>query len=176
MDAYASAPAGFMRFCKANPADCQPDTNPRYVILDAARMRDLNTVNMDVNDSLFFNTDLAGRDVWQYPIDGYADCEDYALEKRKRLMDLGWPASSLLITMAEKRSETVNAWRYHVVLTVRTAQGDYVLDNEIRPAVSWDKAARLYRFMLIQTPQDPQIWATVNGHQNASIDSGTRVR
>ena len=28
---------------------------------------------------------------WNYPDDGYGDCEDYALEKRKLLMQAGWP-------------------------------------------------------------------------------------
>lgn len=176
--AYTSAPDAFMAFCKKHPQDCKGTETVRYVVLDATRMRDLNTVNMDVNDTYFFNTDLQGRDSWDYASagDGYADCEDYALEKRKRLMELGWPSSALLLTMAERRNETLAAWRYHVVLTVRTAQGDYVLDNDIRPAVSWDKAARLYRFMTMQSPSDPKLWVAVDSQHNASIDSPVIVR
>lgn len=171
-----NTPKAFLQFCQRHPEDCMPSNAPRYVVLDAIRMRDLNTVNMDVNDSLFFNTDLAGRDTWEYPQDGYADCEDYALEKRRRLMDLGWPASTLLLTMAEKKNEELEAWRHHVVLTVRTAQGDYVLDNEIRPAVSWDKAARLYRFTIMQSAYDPRVWVQVDDRRNASVDSASTIR
>jgi len=158
---YTAAPRGYLNFCERNPRDCQPEPLAKPVQLTAGRMRQLNTVNMDVNDSLFFNTDLQGRDKWEYPTDGYGDCEDYVMEKRRRLIELGWPASALLITMAERPNEELAAWRHHVFLTVRTAQGDYILDNDIRPAVSWDKAARLYRFTMMQTPGQPKLWALV---------------
>lgn len=154
---YTSAPKAFLDFCQRHPADCKssPIAPPS---LNAARMRELNLTNMDVNASYTYNTDLPSRDTWQYPNDGFADCEDYALTKRKHLMDLGWPASSLLITIVEKKSEKISAWRTHAVLTVRTAQGDYILDNEISPAISWDKAAKLYNFVMMQSPQNPKLW------------------
>ena len=28
---------------------------------------------------------------WSYPDDGYGDCEDYVLLKRRMLMQAGWP-------------------------------------------------------------------------------------
>lgn len=159
--AYISAPKGFIDFCKRHPEDCKPAPISRPT-LNTNRMRELNVTNMDVNDTYAYNTDLPGRDIWQYPTDGYADCEDYALTKRRHLMDLGWPASSLLITIVEKKAETVPAWRIHAVLTVRTAQGDYILDNELSPAVSWDKAERLYKFIMMQSPQNPILWTRIN--------------
>ncbi len=33
------------------------------------------------------------REFWAYPQAGYGDCEDFALEKRRRLIALGWPKS-----------------------------------------------------------------------------------
>src|SRR5262245_16149374 len=62
--AYTAAPEAFLKFCKAHPGDCKPDTAMagRFVLLDAARMRELNTVNTDVNGYYIFNTDLRGRD------------------------------------------------------------------------------------------------------------------
>ena len=174
---FIAAPTAFLAFCKRHPSDCTPDPAPRYVWLDATRMRDLNTTNMDVNDSLMFNTDLPGHDTWDYPgADGYGDCEDYALEKRRRLMALGWPESSLLLALAQVKGEEIEAWKYHVVLVARTAQGDYMLDDGIRPAVPWRDAAELYTFISMQTPENPQIWANINQSRNASIDSGSIVR
>ena len=37
---------------------------------------------------------------WSLPTDGYGDCEDYVLMKRKMLIDAGWPREALLITVA----------------------------------------------------------------------------
>lgn len=159
---YAPTPKGFLDFCTRHPDDCAQTQITPPLKLNTARMRELNVTNMDINDTYQFNTDLPGRDIWQYPTDGFADCEDYALTKRKHLMDLGWPPSSLLITIVEKKAETVPAWRIHAVLTVRTAQGDYILDNEIRPAVPWHTASRLYDFIMMQSPENPKLWTYVN--------------
>lgn len=159
---YVPAPKGFLNFCTRHPEDCAQHPIAPLPTLNAARMRELNLTNMDINDTYQFNTDLPGRDIWQYPTDGYADCEDYALTKRKHLMDLGWPPSSLLLTIVEKKSETVPAWRVHAVLTVRTAQGDYILDNELSPAVPWHTAARLYDFIMIQSPTSPKLWTRIH--------------
>ena len=63
-------------------------------------------------------------DVWALPTSGKGDCEDFALLKRKMLIERGWPVSSLAITVgATAQGEA------HAVLTVSTDRGDYVLDN-----------------------------------------------
>jgi len=36
---------------------------------------------------------------WSYPDDGYGDCEDYALLKRRMLIEAGWPREALLLTL-----------------------------------------------------------------------------
>jgi predicted transglutaminase-like cysteine proteinase len=61
---------------------------------------------------------------WTYPDLGMGDCEDYVLLKRRKLMELGWPQSALLITVV--RDENGEG---HAILTVRTTRGDYILDN-----------------------------------------------
>lgn len=158
---YVTAPKGFVDFCKRHPDDCKP-APVKPPALNTARMRELNITNMDINDSYKFNTDLPGRDIWQYPTDGFADCEDYALTKRKHLMDLGWPPSSLLMTIVEKKGEKISTWRIHAVLTVRTDKGDYILDSELSPAVSWQAASRLYNFVMMQSPENPKLWTRVH--------------
>ena len=62
------------------------------------------------------------------------------------------------ITIAAKRDEPLPQYRTHAFLTARTDKGDYVLDNDIRPVVSWDKAARLYDFMMMQSEMNPVLW------------------
>ena len=54
------------------------------------------------------------------------DCEDYALLKRHTLIRKGWPVGSLLLTVV--RDEKGEG---HAVLTARTKQGDFILDNKI---------------------------------------------
>jgi len=40
-------------------------------------------------------------DRWDYPSDGKGDCEDYALFKRKILIEEGFPRQALLMTVVK---------------------------------------------------------------------------
>mgnify|MGYP003385942884 CR=1 FL=1 len=175
-DAYVSAPAEFLDFCNRYPEDCLPPSNGiSRVNLDASHMRDLNVTNSDVNDTIFFNSDVDTVDYWDYPQDNIGDCEDFVIEKRKRLMDRGWPEDSLLITLVNKRVPDYAGRTGHAVLTVRTAQGDYVLDNDIRSAVPWTAAMRVFEPVMMQTQMDPKVWATVKPVTvpRRDVDSGS---
>ena len=55
---------------------------------------------------------------WSYPDDGYGDCEDYVLLKRRLLAARGFPESTLLITVVRDENN-----EGHAVLTVRTDRG-----------------------------------------------------
>ena len=73
---------------------------------------------------------------WNYPDDGYGDCEDYVLLKRRMLMQAGWPREALLITVVrDKKGDG------HAVLTVKTNRGEFVLDNQSSqdPALEHDR-------------------------------------
>jgi predicted transglutaminase-like cysteine proteinase len=107
------------------------------VRLTEERFDELRRVNREVNRAIRPMTDLAlygETDRWTRPI-AFAgvivggDCEDYALEKRARLLALGWPMEAL-------RLVTVHApgVGLHAVLVVNTDRGDFVLDNlQARP-------------------------------------------
>ena len=90
--------------------------------------RDLVRVNKWVNETIKPITDMDHWGViekWSLPTDGYGDCEDYVLLKRKMLIDAGWPREALLITVVrDKKGEG------HAVLTVKTDKGEFVLDNQ----------------------------------------------
>jgi predicted transglutaminase-like cysteine proteinase len=122
------AAAGFVltafTVLQAAPASAKP---ARQVPLTPERMAQLQQVNSYVNSTVTEVSDMEqyGReDVWMLPTSGKGDCEDFALLKRKMLIERGWPASALAISVgATSRGEA------HAVLTVATAHGEYVLDN-----------------------------------------------
>ncbi len=97
------------------------------VALTPERMAQLQQVNSHVNSTIVEMSDMEqyGReDVWALPTSGKGDCEDFALLKRKMLVERGWPASALSVTVgATAQGEA------HAVLTVSTDRGQYVLDN-----------------------------------------------
>ncbi len=71
----------------------------------------------------------------ELPDDGYGDCEDYVLLKRRMLMQAGWPREALLITVVRDRNNDG-----HAVLTVKTNRGEFILDNQTtRPALEQDR-------------------------------------
>ena len=123
------APIGWVEFCADNAAQCQgAPTQPRDIVMSQAAWRDLVKVNRWVNETVKPLTDQEHWGViekWSLPTDGYGDCEDYVLLKRKMLIDAGWPREALLITVVrDKKGEG------HAVLTVKTDKGEFVLDNQ----------------------------------------------
>ena len=104
-----------------------PSATPAGVTLTPERMAELQQVNDHVNSTIVEVSDMEqyGReDVWTLPTSGKGDCEDFALLKRKLLMQRGWPASALSIAIGQ-----TSQGEPHAVLIVRTAQGELVLDN-----------------------------------------------
>jgi predicted transglutaminase-like cysteine proteinase len=97
------------------------------VVLTPARMAELQQINGHVNSTIVEVSDMEqyGReDVWTLPTSGKGDCEDFALLKRKLLVQRGWPASALSISVGMTAQGEP-----HAVLIAATASGEYVLDN-----------------------------------------------
>ena len=116
------APIGWVEFCADNPGECRGGASqPRDIVMSQTAWRDLVRVNRWVNETVKPMTDMDHWGViekWSLPTDGYGDCEDYVLMKRKMLIDAGWPREALLITVVrDKKGEG------HAVLTVKTRQG-----------------------------------------------------
>lgn len=83
-------------------------------------------VNWLVNTKIEYRTDLDNynkAEFWQ-AAEQSGDCEDYALAKRKMLLDMG--VDPKLVKLATAWVETEG---YHAVLIVSTTSGDFVLDN-----------------------------------------------
>ena len=125
--------------------------------------RDLLRVNKWVNETIKPITDMDHWGViekWSLPTDGYGDCEDYVLLKRKMLIDAGWPREALLITVVrDKKGEG------HAVLTVKTDKGEFVLDNQNENVVAWTETG--YRFVKRQSQSDPNVWVSLGDSRPA---------
>ncbi|MCX7305564.1 MAG: transglutaminase-like cysteine peptidase [Hyphomicrobiales bacterium] len=156
-----SQPIGHYEFCKANPAECNTrlrDDGPEH--MTGTLWREIAAVSAAVNAAVkpVNDIDLYGKDeVWAYPV-GAGDCEDYVLEKRRDLMREGLSLSNLLITVVRKPDG-----EGHAVLTVRTDQGDYILDNLTDAVRLWNETG--YRFLKRQASNHTGRWVTIREAQ-----------
>jgi len=152
------APIGWVEFCVEHPVECkvQPST-PRDVVLSNKAWTDLTRINKWVNENVKPMTDMDHWGVvekWSYPDDGYGDCEDYALLKRRMLMQAGWPREALLITVVrDKKGEG------HAVLTVKSDKGEFILDNQEERILLWSETS--YRYVKRQSQTDPNRWVAL---------------
>lgn len=136
--------------CRATPDVCAGDKAPGTAPFTAGTgdVDRLMAVNVDVNRAITPRQDAA--DHWT-PGALVGDCEEYALEKRRRLMDLGWAPSQLLIAVAEDPDQGP-----HAVLIARTNMGDLVLDNLTDEILPWNRT-RL-SFVARQSAKLPAMW------------------
>lgn len=151
------APLGWVEFCHNSPRDCATRGPLRDVTLTSQSWNELVRVNKTVNARIRPMTDLEHFGViekWSFPDDGYGDCEDYVLLKRKILMDMGWPSGALLVTVVRDQKGDG-----HAVLTVKTDRGDLILDNQNEEIVQWSDAN--YRFVKRQSQTDPNVWVSL---------------
>ena len=161
----ARPPIGWVQFCADRPHECEvAPTMPRDVVLSTKAWKDLVRINSKVNENIKPMTDLDHYGVvekWTYPDDGYGDCEDYVLLKRRMLMDAGWPREALLITVVRDGKGDG-----HAVLTVRTDRGEFILDNQNAAVVPWYESG--YRFVKRQSQSDPNVWISLGDQSRAS--------
>jgi predicted transglutaminase-like cysteine proteinase len=165
------APIGWIEFCAGNRREC--DTRPmeaRDVVMTPTAWRDLVRVNNWVNSKIRPLTDMehwGTVERWSYPDDGYGDCEDYVLLKRRMLMQAGWPRQALLITVVrDQRGDG------HAVLTVKTDKGEFVLDNQNEEVLLWSETS--YRFVKRQSQNDPNVWVALGDNRPAALTATSR--
>lgn len=146
-------PNAFANFCDAYSDQCNGTGAAEPIALDGDRWADLQEVNRRVNAHITPQNDAPGADTWSLGVDR-GDCDDYAVEKRKELLDRGWPSAALLLAVAYLPDGTP-----HLVLTARTDRGDLVLDNLKARIVSADKTG--YRWVAHQSTVHPRLWTIV---------------
>jgi len=153
--ATTRAPIGWLEFCVEYKTACKTrPSSPRDIVLTPKVWSDMVKVNNWVNDNIKPITDLEHWGVverWNYPDDGYGDCEDYVLLKRRMLIKAGWPREALLITVVrDKKGDG------HAVLTVKTNHGEFVLDNQSTQVLPWNMTG--YHFVKRQSQANPNKW------------------
>jgi len=150
-------PIGHAYFCQQLPQECSVKSRAtKAPTLTRKKWRDLLEVNSHSNRVVQPVTDQEYYGVeehWTYP-KSFGDCEDYVLLKRYMLMQRGWPASSLLITVVKQPNGDG-----HAVLTVRTDRGDFILDNLEAKVKRWDKTA--YRYLKRQSVKHTGKWTKI---------------
>lgn len=152
-------PYGWADFCGRRPEECRVEAlMPADVALTAKTMRVMKHINSAVNAAIepVSNMDHWGTmlDHWDYPTDGKGDCKIYALEKRKLLLEQGFPRQAVLMTIV--RDLDGNG---HTILTVKTDKGDFILDNMVEEIRAWDATG--YRFVKRQSQSDPNVWVSI---------------
>ena len=152
-----SIPIGHSEFCKTHRSEC--GANRRVVdveVLTEARWQSLIAINDRMNRDIVPVTDAdlyRVEEFWTYP-DGYGDCEDIALAKRRELIAEGWDASTLLMAVVrEKNGEG------HAVLMVRTDRGDLVLDNQDGMVRVWTDTP--YQYIKRQSQRNAAEWVDI---------------
>jgi len=148
---------GWADFCRREAAECTIDlSEPAVIPLTVAVWRTLRSVNARVNGRIKPMTDQAHWglvDRWDFPDDGFGDCEDYQLLKRRMLAERGLPRRALLMTVVIDETN-----EGHAVLTVRTDQGDFILDNKTDEIRSWKRVP--YSFVK-RAGQDGAAWVSL---------------
>lgn len=156
--APTSQPIGHYEFCRAHSQECSIASARRSrVALTAESWNQLTAVNAAVNLGFEQTTDqeLFGvPELWDYPLRA-GDCEDLVLEKRRRLIDGGWPVGSLLVTVVRQRNG-----EGHAVLTALTDRGDLVLDNLEPRVLVWSDTD--LTFVKRQSEYNTGRWTAIN--------------
>jgi predicted transglutaminase-like cysteine proteinase len=153
-----SIPVGAAQFCASNPRECGANADPvATMTLDDQRWAELLATNSDMNTSITPITDqdlYQVAEYWTYPDNGYGDCEDIALAKRRDLIARGWPASTLLMAVVRQKNG-----EGHAVLMVRTDRGDLVLDNQDSMIRLWTDSP--YHFLKRQSQANSAQWVDI---------------
>ena len=161
-------PVGHYEFCQRLPGECRQIT-PKGVPIELTRKlwAKIIEVNNGVNVQVKPKTDMENygiEDYWTFPDNGFGDCEDYALEKRRRLMSAGVPAGDLLLTVPRLPNGDG-----HAVLTVRTSLGEFILDNLESRVLSFTETD--YTYLKRQSSENSGVWVTINEGGEAPVAS-----
>jgi predicted transglutaminase-like cysteine proteinase len=148
------APMPYVMFCISYPDECRFDKENAGVVLSQEKLAELRSVNRHVNSAIRPKADHSIRRMWHLGVSS-GDCNAYAVEKRHRLIESGWPVDSLLLTVAK------TSWgEGHLVVTVHTDRGDFILDSltdQVRP---WHETS--YTWVMRQSSNDPKDWVALN--------------
>ena len=150
---------GWTKFCERHPDECRIDlAEPAVVTMTPVIWRTITLVNRRVNGRIKPMTDKehwGTVDSWDFPDDGYGDCEDYQLLKRRTLVEQGLPRRAMRMTVViDEQGEG------HAVLMVRTDRGDFILDNKTNTVLPWAQTGYVF---VKREGQNDATWASLGG-------------
>jgi predicted transglutaminase-like cysteine proteinase len=150
---------GWVQFCERHPDECRVDVaEPTVATVTPQVWRTIVLTNRRVNARIKPKTDKdhwGVVDSWNFPDDGYGDCEDYQLLKRKLLSDQGIPRRAMRMTVViDEQGEG------HAVLMVRTDRGDFILDNKTNAVLAWNQTGYVF---VKREGQEDATWASLGG-------------
>jgi len=160
-------PVGYYEYCRRYDESCARGPGGSSIRLTKAGWQEIVAVNAEVNTQVAPLTDMeifGVEERWEYPTT-VGDCEDYALLKRKRLNEMGYPLGALLLTVARDAKGGG-----HAVLTVVTDLGDFVLDNIEQKVLLW-KETEIY-YLKRQSQKDLNRWVSLVNEEELLISSG----
>lgn len=169
----ATAPIGWLQFCTDgnHRRDCEgANLRAQAIELDERKWGQILVTNARVNAEIEPITDQdqwGVPEVWSYPTTGKGDCEDYVLEKRRRLIAQGFPRQSLMITVVRDHKGDG-----HAVLMVRTDRGDFILDNQEQQVLLWSDTG--YKFIKRQAETNPARWVSLGNAAAAILTAQNR--
>jgi predicted transglutaminase-like cysteine proteinase len=151
--------AAWNDFCRRHPTECAVDTSqPATIEMTAETWRTILSVNRRVNARIKPKTDMdhwGVVDRWDFPDDGYGDCEDYQLLKRKLLAERGFSRRAMRMTVVID-----DLGEGHAVLMIRTDRGDYILDNKTSAVLPWRDTGYTY---VKREGQESTAWVSLGG-------------
>jgi predicted transglutaminase-like cysteine proteinase len=156
----ALAPLQAVKFCMNYGAECEPDAvADQQALPSGERARDmLREVNRAVNDAITPTKKPTSPLLAHWTVSPDAgDCNDYAVTKRHRLIEMGWPKSALRLAVV-----LTGSGQGHLVLVARLSEGDVVLDNLSSSIRSWNTAG--YQWISMQSASNPRFWVAVGEH------------
>ncbi len=167
--ARTTQPVGHYQFCQRLPIECQERT-PKQQPVELTRdlWSKIVQINNLVNTMVTPRTDMevyGVEEYWAYPDRRVGDCEDYALEKRRLLMEQAHiPAGNLLMTVVRQPDGDG-----HAVLTVETSLGDFILDNLEPRVLAWTDTD--YQYLKRQSTRDSGTWVAIDDPRQILVGS-----
>jgi len=151
-----TVPIGAYAYCERYKARCRYRKLKEKETLTRKAWDAIVKVNYTVNRSVEPMTDreiFGVEERWELP-GNVGDCEDYVLEKKRRLTKLGIAPGAMRVTVVYDADNGG-----HAVLTVVTDRGDFILDNNNDKVKRWQDAELTY--LKRQSPGDLTRWESL---------------
>ena len=157
-------------FCQTYASECAVNRDEAASITLTPKIwQTLVSVNRKVNGSIkpMLDSDHWGvADRWDIPTDGYGDCEDFQVLKRKLLAEAGLPRRAMRMTVViDEKNEG------HAVLMVRTNQGDFTLDNKTDEVLPWSETGYIF---VKRESQDDLAWVSLGRATSPTVTANRR--